>query len=957
MKPLNIKLNIEKDKFKEKLGVKDGYTPVKGKDYFDGKDGLDGEDAIVDYKLIVDLVSKKFPKIKTKEKTIEEIAQELVGKLSYDDLKDLPNLNRLSARDYDFLELKDVPKSYKGQAGKFAKVNASEDGLEFGFGDGTGDMHSSVYDPNGYNTDVFDYYSGYNQPDLSVYLNRDQTTPQTTVGTFIFPKVVATTDLTSPLLIGGSEVTSVLQLKGTTGNGTLTSPAIQALVGNNGATVALTILNNGNVGIGTVGPAADLHIGSGSLGYVTRTRMIIQPPNHTGGPWKIDARDDSSKAYLDIHYGSGVGTTMNSDGNVGIGTTNPQVKLDIQGISTSSTNSFVIRDSAGIQKFSIANNGNTIIGPITGTNINFQSSGTEALDLNYNSNSRFMISTNAQTSFGASYVSMNGDGGMRLGQAGRYSYIVGGPNLLLQPVSGNVGIGTTGPVGKLDVQGTTAMDLPTYSAEFLLSTDWTSVDWTGGFTTGWTHTTGNTTALTQSKVAVSATKYQIAYTVTGRTAGSFTIGFGGQTSSAITATGAWGPTTSSTASLTITPTTDFNGTIVISIKSLTAVSTPLVNLKSSDGTARIEMRANTALGNTFIGVGAGRYNTTGSNNTANGMYSLYSNTTGSINTANGVNSLFSNTTGNYNTANGVNSLFSNTTGSINTANGVNSLFSNTTGSINTANGYQSLYSNTTGNNNTANGYQSLYSNTTGYYNTAYGNNSLYSNTTGSSNTANGYQSLYSNTTGNYNTANGYQSLYSNTTGYYNTAYGNNSGRFIADGTTANTTSDFSVYLGNDTKAGADNNQNEIVIGYGAIGAGSNTVRLGNASITGTYFNGNLAKIIGMDRHTTANTAGNGLTLKAGGATLLATDKSGGALILQGGLSTGTGESGVTIQGCVAGSSGTTDGTQTTKIQVLGDKIGFHGVTPIARAVLATGASATVDDVITALQNLGLVKQS
>jgi hypothetical protein len=38
-------------------------------------------------------------------------------------------------------------------------------------------------------------------------------------------------------------------------------------------------------------------------------------------------------------------------------------------------------------------------------------------------------------------------------------------------------------------------------------------------------------------------------------------------------------------------------------------------------------------------------------------------------------------------------------------------------------------------------------------------------------------------------------------------------------------------------------------------------------------------------------------------------------------------------------------------------IGFHGVSPIARAVLATGAGASVDDVITALQNLGLVKQS
>ena len=41
----------------------------------------------------------------------------------------------------------------------------------------------------------------------------------------------------------------------------------------------------------------------------------------------------------------------------------------------------------------------------------------------------------------------------------------------------------------------------------------------------------------------------------------------------------------------------------------------------------------------------------------------------------------------------------------------------------------------------------------------------------------------------------------------------------------------------------------------------------------------------------------------------------------------------------------------------GPALGFYGVAPIARAVLATGAGATVDNVITALQNLGLVKQS
>lgn len=66
-------------------------------------------------------------------------------------------------------------------------------------------------------------------------------------------------------------------------------------------------------------------------------------------------------------------------------------------------------------------------------------------------------------------------------------------------------------------------------------------------------------------------------------------------------------------------------------------------------------------------------NTTGFDNTANGHSSLRDNTTGGYNTANGYQSLRFNTTGNSNTANGYKSLYSNITGFQNTANGVNSL--------------------------------------------------------------------------------------------------------------------------------------------------------------------------------------------------------------------------------------------------------------------------------------------
>jgi len=136
--------------------------------------------------------------------------------------------------------------------------------------------------------------------------------------------------------------------------------------------------------------------------------------------------------------------------------------------------------------------------------------------------------------------------------------------------------------------------------------------------------------------------------------------------------------------------------------------------------------------------------------------------------------------------------------------------------------------------NTGVGRASLAANTTGYQNTALGYCSLFSNTTGYNNTANGLRALYSNTTGYQNTANGLQALYANTTGYCNTANGSLAGRYIADGSTANQTSDTSVFLGAQTKASADGVSNEIVIGHNAIGQGSNSIMLGNSSTTAIY---------------------------------------------------------------------------------------------------------------------------
>jgi hypothetical protein len=160
-------------------------------------------------------------------------------------------------------------------------------------------------------------------------------------------------------------------------------------------------------------------------------------------------------------------------------------------------------------------------------------------------------------------------------------------------------------------------------------------------------------------------------------------------------------------------------------------------------------------------------------------------------------------------------------------------------SSNTSFGDGALLSNTTGSNNTANGVSALRLNTTGSNNNANGLSALLLNTTGGFNTANGVSALQSNTTGVRNTANGVSALFSNTTGGNNNASGLNSGRFISDGSTANTNSERSFFLGNETKALADNQTNQIVIGDSAIGSGSNSVTLGNTSITKTVLRGDV----------------------------------------------------------------------------------------------------------------------
>jgi hypothetical protein len=180
------------------------------------------------------------------------------------------------------------------------------------------------------------------------------------------------------------------------------------------------------------------------------------------------------------------------------------------------------------------------------------------------------------------------------------------------------------------------------------------------------------------------------------------------------------------------------------------------------------------------------------------------------NTAGGTNALVSNTTGDGNTAFGDVALVSNTTGAENTANGANALFSNTTGFNNTASGFNALFSNTTGGDNTASGLDALLNNTTGAENTTSGAGALFSNTTGVGNIASGFGALMNNTTGSGNIAVGGAAGFTNATGSSNTFIGTRADVF-ADGIT-----------------------NGTALGNGAVLFQSNSIVLGNRSISAIF---------------------------------------------------------------------------------------------------------------------------
>ena len=208
----------------------------------------------------------------------------------------------------------------------------------------------------------------------------------------------------------------------------------------------LTVLNDGNVGIGTISPARELEItGTGNvyarISAPTDNDSAALELNNTQEMWTIQNDDTIDDA---LRFKTSVGTRMviEKDGNVGIGTTSPSTELEVNGEIKSD------KDANGVS-FSATG------GPSTFTAYDVYTATNGGLLRLYDASNQ-TVNIDGRSSSGVSYIN-NG---------------------------GNFGINTTSPSEKLHVNGTILSD-----AEFILGRSATTDATTKSFRLGITHYT------------------------------------------------------------------------------------------------------------------------------------------------------------------------------------------------------------------------------------------------------------------------------------------------------------------------------------------------------------------------------------------------------------------------------------------------------------------------------------
>jgi hypothetical protein len=429
---------------------------------------------------------------------------------------------------------------------------------------------------------------------------------------------------------------------------------------------------------------------------------------------------------------------------------------------------------------------------------------------------------------------VTGSGNSNTTWTAQFHNSTGTNNALMIRDDGRIGIGRTNPDATLHISGTTILQNPSilYDTSYLdteLLTTGTGTGWSGsGFASGYLHATGNTAPLVSTFTPSIGVYYRVFINVSGSTAGNVSVVFGDGITRSFNNIDPfgfiYGPRATDTNPLTITPSNNFNGLVIVSIKIIGELPPQLIAYNSA-GNTKIYERRNVPT-NIIEGIDAGTLLTysafqSGFNNIIQGNQAGQYTTTGYNNIFQGSQAGNKNTIGN-------NNIFQ----------GQQAGFTNTSGSFNIFQGFGTGYLNTTGNYNLFQSNEAGFYNTIGYYNIFQGHRAGYSNTSGNINIFQGVSSGYFNTTGNNNLMTGYEAGFFNTTGNNNVLQGYQVGKLTSGGDN-NTLINNSVIIGYDSRPLASGQTNQVVIGYQGRGLGSNTTVIGNTGTTISFLHGKL----------------------------------------------------------------------------------------------------------------------
>ena len=223
------------------------------------------------------------------------------------------------------------------------------------------------------------------------------------------------------------------------------------------------IFDNGtNVGIGTTSPVEKLQINSGDVLINNSSISTLK----SGGSLYLDLNTfgDLGGRNFRVQNNGNVHLNIDSSGNVGIGTTSPSEKLDVVGrvrasydtsnyyeIGASSAGGFVVGKSGGVETVNIRtygnshfNGGNVGIGT-TSPNRSLHVIGQVAIDNSTSPSGGLLVSPDGTSNKVYSRT------GNATSSAHPLDFISGSSTSMRIATNGNVGIGTTSPLGKLQV--------------------------------------------------------------------------------------------------------------------------------------------------------------------------------------------------------------------------------------------------------------------------------------------------------------------------------------------------------------------------------------------------------------------------------------------------------------------------------------------------------------------------